>query len=74
VSRFITHPRFMDVFIEVVKITYSDEKRVKCKIRWWNGGYRGQNPFPLWVTPENHEFTREKYKEFVSYLGKTYEF
>ncbi len=40
------HERFMDVFIEVVKVRYQDEKRARLKIIWWNKGWTG-NPMPI---------------------------
>lgn len=42
------HEDFMDVFIEVVKVQYSDPKRVKLKIHWWVLGWVGKpyRPFP----------------------------
>lgn len=64
---FITHPNFMDVFIEVVRIQYQDGKRVHAKIIWWNKSYNGLNPFPLHQMPDTLKVTREKWKEFSIY-------
>ena len=40
---FWTHVKFMDVVIRVVKRQYSDKKRVKLRVEWWNksGWYIG---------------------------------
>lgn len=40
------HERFMDVFIEVLKVQYQDEKRAKMIVVWWNKGWEG-NPWPI---------------------------
>lgn len=64
--KYISHPKFRDVFIEIVKITYRDNKRVKCKIRWWNKGCTG-NPWLLFPESHNYEFTLEKWNEFILY-------
>lgn len=43
-SGFYMHENAMDVCIEILRLQYTDAKRVKLKIRWWNLGYVG-NPF-----------------------------
>jgi len=61
----LTHQRFMDVFIEIIRVTYKDDKRVKGKLVWWN---RSQTGCPFVIsTMQNFEFTREKWNEFVPY-------
>lgn len=39
-----THEKFMDVAIEVVKVSYMNHKKAKLKIWWWNRGWVGK-PF-----------------------------
>jgi hypothetical protein len=34
-----THEKFMDVAIEIIKVSYQDEKQAKLKIWWWNRGW-----------------------------------
>ncbi len=41
---FFTHDRFMDVFIEVLRVQYRGPKYTKLKIRWWNKS-QSNNPF-----------------------------
>jgi len=60
-----THPHFRDVFIEIVRIQYRDEKRVKAKIRWWNRGYKGLNPYAI-SGIETFTFTNEKWNELIN--------
>lgn len=43
---FWLHERFMDVFIEVLRVQYRDAKRIRLRVRWWNRGASG-NPFPI---------------------------
>lgn len=46
-----THEKFMDVFFEVIKVQYTDEKRAKLRGFWWNLGWCG-NPYKPFHTPE----------------------
>ncbi len=62
----VTHPRFMDIYMEIVKVVYRDEKRVKAKVLWWNKGYTG-NPWLLFDRPTVEEFPIEKWNEFIPY-------
>lgn len=64
--KYLTHPAFKDVFIEVVRIQYQDAKRVKAKIIWWNRSQTGK-PFTI-SQVETREFTRAKWKEFIPYI------
>jgi len=43
---FYMHKNAMDVCIEVLKVQYQDDKRIKLKVRWWNLGYAGE-PYAL---------------------------
>lgn len=43
---FYMHKNAMDVCIEVLKVQYQDDKRIKLKVRWWNLGYVGE-PYTL---------------------------
>lgn len=45
------HTNAMDVFIEVVRIQYQDNKRLKLKVRWWNLGYVGR-PYCITYRPD----------------------
>lgn len=40
---FYVHERFMDVFVEVLKVQYKGPKYMKIKVHWWNYGYDGSN-------------------------------
>jgi hypothetical protein len=46
-----THEKFMDVAIEIIKVSYQDEKQAKLKIWWWNRGWVGE-PFRPFSTPD----------------------
>lgn len=45
-SGFYMHENGMDCCLEIMRIQYSDSKRVIIKARWWNLGYSG-NPWPI---------------------------
>ena len=70
-TKFLTHPQFRDILMEVVKITYRDEKRVKAKVNWWNRGFDGTSPWPLFAEPETREFTLAKWREFIPYKSQS---
>lgn len=36
-----THVNFKDVFFEVIKVQYADQKRAKLRGYWWNLGWTG---------------------------------
>jgi hypothetical protein len=40
------HEAAMDVFIEILKPQYQDEKRFKGRVRYWNLGFTG-NPWVI---------------------------
>lgn len=54
---FWMHENGMDCCIEVLRIQYSDQKRVKVKARWWNLGYTG-NPWLIDPKIETIELKR----------------
>ena len=43
---FYIHEAAKDVFIEIMKIQYADDKRVKAKVNIWNLGFTG-NPWVI---------------------------
>lgn len=45
-NEFWTNDTFMDVFVQFLRVSYQDSKRIKVKVRWWNRGYT-RNPWPL---------------------------
>lgn len=64
---FYTHPKFKDIFMEVLHVPYSDSKRVKAKVIWWNWGFVG-NPFPI-TLKQNWKFTQAKFREFKKFAA-----
>lgn len=63
-KRCYKHPRFMDVFIEVLG-EYKTGDGVKLKIMWWNkGSYYGLKPFPLFSRPKKIRLKASKWREF----------
>jgi hypothetical protein len=45
---FYTHPAFIDVFVEVLKVTYRGPKYIKAKVLWWNRGQCGE-PYKIGI-------------------------
>lgn len=57
---FYKHKAFKDVFIEILRVQYVDEKRTKARVIWWNMGYVGE-PYmihrnePIIIKKEQYE-------------------
>jgi len=60
---FWVHERFMDCFIEITKISYQDDKRIKCKALWWNLGFVGQ-PYQITFQPKTITILKEDLKSW----------
>jgi hypothetical protein len=61
-NRYLTHPAFRDVFLEVLNVGYSDADRVNAKIRLWH-----RSRYSLGFEPFYCTFPRSKWNELVPY-------
>ena len=66
---FWEHEKFMDVFIEVLKVQYHGSEYTKLEVRWWNRGFDGSDPWLILDKPQKIKVLREKYKEWRRYNG-----
>ncbi len=64
--KYLTHERFMDVFVEVLSEVYTGPKYRKLKVRWWNRSQTG-NPFPLDIV-QTIKIPNEKWKEWRPFV------
>lgn len=62
------HENCTDSFIEVIKIQYYDEKRVKARVLWWTQGQTKCWPTGHVETIEIQRQDLPKWKEFTPYL------
>lgn len=44
---FMVHDKFLDVFVEVLRTTYRNPHYRRIKVRWWNSGFDGSQPWRI---------------------------
>lgn len=69
---FWMHENGMDVCIEVKRVQYSDSKRLKLKVLWWNLGYSG-NPFLIYYNEQKVEILKKDLHKWHGISGKVFQ-
>lgn len=62
--RFITHPRFRDVAMEVISVRQYKSGFYDLKFYWIYPTLRGHNNVRIFSTPSKLRVSTDKYKEF----------
>lgn len=60
---FYMHVNAMDAVIKILRTPYSDNKRMRLKVEWWNLGYAGK-PYKISATPQNITITASEYAKW----------
>lgn len=66
---FWMHENGMDCCIEVIRVQYSDQKRIIVKARWWNLGYTG-NPWLIDPRVETIKLNRQDLSKWHNITNK----
>lgn len=66
---FYVHERFMDVFVEVLKVQYRGPDYRKIKVRWWNYGYDGSNPWCVYNKPQVIQVNNNDWNLYWKYFN-----
>jgi|GEM_PF-4540399 len=53
------HKRFLDVFIQVLSVSYVGPEYTKLKVLWWNENKHGE-PFVIFYEPQTIKITKEE--------------
>lgn len=66
------HENCMDVCLQIIKVPYRDDKRVKVKAVWVNLGYTG-NPYVIHPQPSSYTILKEDLKHWKNITSKIHD-